>query len=106
MKIKNFLKTGMMLFLTAYSIQTIKAQLCNGLTTLTAAADTITDGSGGANYANNTACSWLIQPSGNPINITLTMDSLNLSFFNDAVRVYDGTSNSDPLIANYRNNNL
>jgi hypothetical protein len=106
MKIKNFLKTGMMLFLTASSIQTIKAQFCNGLTTLTAAADTITDGSGSANYANNTACSWLIQPSGNPVNITLTMDSLNLTFFNDAVRVYDGTSNAGTLIANYRNNNL
>ncbi|MFT5667394.1 MAG: hypothetical protein ACI9DK_001588 [Vicingaceae bacterium] len=106
MKIKNFLKTGMMLFLTASSIQTIKAQFCNSLTTLTAAADTITDGSGSANYANNTACSWLIQPGGNPANITLTMDTLNLTFFNDAVRVYDGTSNADPLIATYRNNNL
>ena len=106
MKIINSLRTGLMVLLTASSIQSIKGQFCNGLTTLTTATDTITDGSGSANYANNTTCSWLIQPGGSPANITLTMDSLNLSFFRDAVRVYDGTSNAGTLIANYRGNNL
>ncbi|MDB4062305.1 T9SS type A sorting domain-containing protein [Vicingaceae bacterium] len=106
MKINNILKTLLVLFITASAHQTIQAQFCVGLTTLTAVSDTFTDGSGNANYANNTNCSWLIQPKGNPANITFTMDSINLSGNTDAVRVYDGTSAAGVLIAIYRGNNL
>ena len=106
MKINSFLKTLMMLLTIASSIQTIQAQFCAGLTNLTALNGTITDGSGSSNYANNSNCSWLIQPPGNPANITFTMDSINLSGNIDAVRVYDGTSTAGTLVAIFRGNNL
>ena len=106
MKINNFLKTVMMLLLTASSFQNIQAQFCTGLTNLTAVNGRITDGSGSANYANNSNCSWLIQPPGSPASITFTMDSLDLAGFTDAVRVYDGINATGTLVAIFRGNNL
>ena len=85
---------------------TAKAQLCSGLTNLTANSGTITDGSGSANYANNSNCTWLIQPAGNPANISFTMDTIDLAGFIDAVRVYDGTSAAGTLVAIYTGRNL
>src|SRR6056300_1120579 len=102
MKINNFLKTILLLFITATAYQNAQAQFCASSTTLTALNGTITDGSGSANYANNTNCTWLIQPMGNPANITFAMDTINLSGNIDAVRVYDGTSAAGVLIAIYR----
>lgn len=81
------------------------AQFCTGQTTLTTATGTFSDGSGTANYANNSNCSWLIQPTGNPASITLTMDSITMSGFTDAVRVYDGTSAAGTLVAIYNGTN-
>jgi hypothetical protein len=106
MKIRNFLQTATMLLLLTSVTETIQAQFCTSLTTLTNVSDTIKDGSGSANYANNTTCSWLIQPTGNPASITFTMDSIDLTFFNDIVSVYDGTSAAGTLVAIYRGNNL
>ena len=96
----------MLLFLTTALNENIKAQFCTGLTNLTAASGSLNDGSGSANYNSNTNCTWLIQPAGNPANITFTMDTINLGFFQDRVRVYDGTSAAGTLIANYTRNNL
>ncbi len=96
----------LLLLITATAYQNAQAQFCASSTTLTALNGTITDGSGSANYANNTNCTWLIQPMGNPANITFAMDTINLSGNIDAVRVYDGTSAAGVLIAIYRGNNL
>ncbi len=94
------------MFFTTFLNETIYAQFCTGLTNLTTATGSINDGSGSANYNSNTNCTWLIQPAGNPANITFTMDTINLGFFQDRVRVYDGTSAAGTLIATYTRNNL
>ena len=78
---------------------------CSGLTNLTAASGSINDGSGTANYQNNANCSWLIQPAGSPASITLNMNSINLADIQDMVRVYDGTSNTAPVVGNFFLNN-
>jgi len=93
-------------FLGVFTTNTLMAQFCSGQTNLTAVNGSFNDGSGAANYASNSNCSWLIQPAGSPLNITLTMNSLNLSGFFDIVRVYDGTSAAGALIATYRGNNI
>ena len=103
----SLLSKRIVLFLCCAFISTIvNAQNCSGLTTLTTTSGTFTDGSLGGNYQNNANCTWLIQPTGNPANITLTMDSLVMSGFTDAVRVYDGTSAAGTLLAIFRGNNV
>lgn len=47
------------------------APKCAGMKTLTAISDTIEDGSGTANYGNNSSCYWNISPSNNPSSIQL-----------------------------------
>jgi hypothetical protein len=78
---------------------------CVGTTTLTAPSGSFDDGSGTANYDNNLNCSWLIQPTGNPLSITLTVNNNNLGNFGDRLRVYDGTSTAGTLIGNFFSNN-
>ena len=106
MNFKQTLKTLVLLIFTISFTSSVRAQLCSGLTTLTAVSGSISDGSGSGNYANNANCSWLIQPTGNPASITFTMDSLDLAGNIDAVRVYDGTSAAGTLIAIFRGTNL
>jgi M6 family metalloprotease-like protein len=69
---------------------------CAGTTNFTAASTTFDDGSAvTANYDNNLSCNWLIQPTGNPATITLTMNRFNLSGgFGDRVEVYDNALGS------------
>jgi M6 family metalloprotease-like protein len=71
---------------------------CSGTTTLTAPSGNFDDGSGVAQYDNNLNCGWLIQPTGTPASITLTMNNINTDGFRDIVRVYDGTSATGPVI--------
>ena len=79
---------------------------CSGTTTLTANADTFTDGSNwNQNYFNNSNCRWLIQPSGAK-SIKLAIDSLDLEpssydgkVFYDYINIYDGHSDTFPLLA-------
>lgn len=71
---------------------------CSGLTTLTTPSGVVTDGSNpSANYANNLACEWLIQPAG-ATNVTATFLSLNTELNNDQVILYDGTDNSGTVL--------
>ncbi len=83
---------------------------CSGLTTLTAATGTISDGSGASNYDNNLNCTWLIQPTGNPVVINFNMTSLDIvgSFFGtgDRLLVYDGTDNTGTFLGFYFGTNL
>ncbi len=78
---------------------------CSGTTSLTASTGTITDGSGSANYDNNSSCKWVIAPAG------ATQISLNFTAFNteasyDFVRVYNGPDDTSPLLGTYSGNTL
>ncbi|MDR2834683.1 MAG: hypothetical protein LBV69_00580 [Bacteroidales bacterium] len=71
--------------------------ILSGTTELTAQSGTFTDGSGSNNYANNTNCSWLIQPS-NASSITLSFSAFNTETGYDGVIVYNGANNSSPIL--------
>ncbi len=78
---------------------------CSGTTSLTASSGTFTDGSGSANYGNNSTCKWVIAPAG------ATQISLNFTAFNteasyDFVTVYDGPDDTFPEIDTYSGNTL
>lgn len=81
---------------------------CSGVTVLnTLDSGAISDGSGANNYCNNMNCSWLIQPP-QAQKVTFNFTAFNLesaptdgkSIF-DAVEIYDGTSESAPLLGRY-----
>ena len=78
---------------------------CSGTTSLTSSSGTFTDGSGSANYGNNSSCKWVIAPAG------ATQISLNFTAFNteatyDFVRVYNGPDDTFPLLGTYSGNTL
>lgn len=74
---------------------------CSGTTTnLTAQSGTFADGSASNNYANNTSCSWLIQPT-NASAITLSFSAFNTELNNDGVIVYDGANNTAPVLGQF-----
>ena len=70
---------------------------CNATTALTSPSGTITDGSGTDKYANNSNCSWLIQPSCAK-NITLNFTAFNTELNYDGVIVYDGKNDSATVL--------
>lgn len=78
---------------------------CSGTTSLTASSGTFTDGSGSANYGNNSSCKWVIAPAG------ATQISINFSAFDteatyDIVTVYDGPDDTYPVLATWWGNTL
>jgi Zn-dependent metalloprotease len=78
---------------------------CSGTTSLTASNGTFTDGSGSANYGNNSSCKWVIAPAG------ATQISLNFTAFNteatyDIVTVYNGPDDTFPVLATWWGNTL
>jgi Zn-dependent metalloprotease len=73
---------------------------CSGSTTLTAPNGTFSDGSSTNNYANNSNCSWLIQPP-NASSINLTFSTFNTELNNDGVIVYDGANNTAPILGQF-----
>ncbi|HBX52873.1 MAG: hypothetical protein A2W98_01880 [Bacteroidetes bacterium GWF2_33_38] len=62
---------------------------CSGVTTLTDSYGTIEDGSGSANYLDNSDCMWLIQPAG-ANSITLNFTEFSTEDGYDSLLVYDG----------------
>lgn len=80
---------------------------CTGNTNLTAEYGYLSDGSGNADYYNNSNCTWLIQPTG-ASSVILNFTSMDveppssdgLSIY-DAVEVYDGPNANAPLIGRY-----
>lgn len=78
---------------------------CNGQTTLTAPSGNFSDGSGANQYANNTTCSWLIQPP-NAATITLSFVAFSTEQNNDGVIVYDGATNTAPILGQFSGTNL
>jgi hypothetical protein len=71
---------------------------CHGITTLTSAIGSFSDGSGDNNYNNNANCKWKIQPP-NADTITLKFSSFDLEE-NDMLKVYS-TGNSTTLLGTY-----
>lgn len=70
---------------------------CSGTTTLVAPSGTFTDGSGTANYKNNSNCKWVIAPPG-ATQIILNFTSFALENSYDTVFIYSGTdTTSTPL---------
>jgi hypothetical protein len=93
-------KTGWSAFYTSTSPST-----CNQTTTLTSATGTISDGSGTNQYANNSDCSWLIQPA-NASKITLCFSDFNTEQDYDGVIIYDGATTSSAVLATYTGTSL
>ena len=74
---------------------------CSGTTTnLTEQSGSFADGSASNNYANNTSCSWIIQPT-NASAITLSFSAFNTELNNDGVIVYDGANNTAPVLGQF-----
>lgn len=78
---------------------------CSGSTTLTAPNGTFSDGSNNNQYANNSECSWLIQPP-NATDITLTFSAFNTEQNYDGVAVYDGVDNTAPLLGQFSGSSI
>ena len=79
---------------------------CNSLTsTLTASSGTFTDGSGVDKYANNSECSWLIQPT-NANTVTLSFSSFDTELNYDGVIVFNGTNSSAPVLGQFTGTTL
>ena len=78
---------------------------CNGVNVLTAQSSTIADGSTTNDYANNTYCSWLIQPE-NAISVTLNFTKFATEQNYDGVAVYDGVNNSYPVLGQFSGNEI
>lgn len=73
---------------------------CSGTTNLTAPSGSFSDGSGTNKYANNSDCSWLINPA-NATSITLSFTSFDVESNNDGVIVYDGADETAPIIGQF-----
>jgi Zn-dependent metalloprotease len=79
---------------------------CNGVATiLTTATGTLSDGSGTDKYANNSNCSWLIQPT-NAKTITLNFTAFDTELNYDGVIVYDGSTNTAPVLGKFTGTTL
>ncbi len=61
---------------------------CSGITTLTADAGQVSDGSGPFRYGNNSVCQWRIQPEA-PMDLHLTFTAFDTEESGDIVKVYD-----------------
>ncbi len=77
---------------------------CSGQKNISGVAGTFEDGSGNQNYMDNIDCLYLIQPACATI-VTLSFDRFDLGT-GDHVYVYDGTTVSDPLLADYTSTNI
>lgn len=84
---------------------TVVPTFCNGTTTLTANSGSFSDGSGVAEYGNNSRCSWLINPA-NAITITLNFSRFSTEPGNDIVNIYDGNDNNAPLLGSFSGNTI
>lgn len=78
---------------------------CTGTTMLSNLSGAITDGSGTANYNNNTDCNWVIAPAG-ATQISLTFTAFDTETNLDTVFVYDGPDETFPVLATWSGNTI
>lgn len=90
---------------SAYYTSTQNSYCNSSTSTLTASIGTITDGSGIDKYANNTECSWLIQPV-NANSVTLNFTSFDTELNYDGVIVFNGANSSAPVLGQYTGTTL
>ncbi|MBK6345173.1 MAG: C10 family peptidase [Bacteroidales bacterium] len=76
---------------------------CSGLTTITEPEGTITDGSSGRPYHNNSVCKYKIAPEG-ATSITISFNHFDTEPANDLVKVYDYVTQT--LIGSYSGSEL
>ncbi len=72
---------------------------CDGFTYLTESSGSISDGSGGVAYEDDTYCQWLIEPSEPTSTITLDFEEFQTESCCDHIYIYDGTSIEAPFLA-------
>ncbi|MEM7373980.1 MAG: PKD domain-containing protein [Bacteroidota bacterium] len=82
-----------------FQVQIMPSNYC-GAATLTAPSGTLEDGSGSLLYANNSDCSWLIQPP-NVSSIYLDFDYFDLELGEDSIIIHDGTDATAPIIGKF-----
>lgn len=85
---------------SAYYTSTQNPYCTGNSTMLTGQSGTFADGSASNNYANNTSCSWLIQPT-NATSITLSFSTFNTELNYDGVIVYDGANDTAPVLEQF-----
>jgi hypothetical protein len=83
---------------------------CQGADTLTTITGSISDGSGPAyNYENDLSCSWLINPQSvmdSVSSIKIIFDRMDTEAGNDIVTVYDGDTDSSPVLGQFSGNEI
>jgi len=83
---------------------------CSGQMVLDGITGTIDDGSGPArNYQPNSSCEWLIDPqtsSDSISDIVISFNKFNTETGNDVLRIYDGGTTNDQLLAEYSGENI
>ncbi len=83
---------------------------CQGADTITFLSGTIDDGSAFKfEYENNSSCSWLLTPQSNNDSISglvINFSSFHTEAINDVVSIYDGPTNSYPLLGSYSGSSL
>lgn len=94
--------TGAPGWIASYSSGTING--CSGTVTLNSSTGSVSDGSGTGNYANNSNCYWRISPPGAG-SVIFTFAAFDVAV-GDTVYVYNGTSNSSPLLGKYTGTSL
>ncbi|WP_396145683.1 CUB domain-containing protein [Flavobacterium sp.] len=90
---------------SAYYTSTQNSYCNSSTSTLTASSGTFTDGSGVEKYANNSECSWLIQPT-NANTVTLSFSSFDTELNYDGVIVFNGTNSSAPVLGQFTGTTL
>jgi hypothetical protein len=85
---------------SAYYTSTQNSYCNSSTSTLTASSGTFTDGSGLDKYANNSNCSWLIQPT-SASSITLSFSAFNTELDFDGVIVFNGANSSAPVLGQF-----
>jgi len=76
---------------------------CDGTTTLTTSSGAFDDGSGNADYHNNSDCKWLIHPNG-ATSITLHFFEFSTEAATDIVNIYNGNNSGATLLGSYSGN--
>ena len=89
----------------AVGVVSSPSSTCSGTTNLSAISGTFSDGSGNANYIENSNCSWLIAPAG-ATQVSINFTSFNTELTNDVVTIYDGPNASYPVLATLWGNTL
>ncbi|MFA4851669.1 MAG: CUB domain-containing protein, partial [Bacteroidales bacterium] len=74
-----------------------------GITTLNAASNTFTDGSGNCNYNNSAVCQWRLEPT-NAGSVTLHFIDFNTEPVNDFVKIVDPVTST--VLATYSGPNI